>query len=130
VDACAVLHLSLRPGFQEVCVRMLLKDQFNTNRTIFFETDEGMKAPPFNGRALIPLTSENRVRTRRQQQHVRISTVAVTYHTKLCAHRSEGKREGRGRERYGGRERETGRRATDEREIQEERVRAKKTRKR
>jgi hypothetical protein len=85
-----------------------------------------MKAPPFNGRALIALTSEHRVRTRRQQQHVRISTVAVTYHEKLCAHRSEGKREGRGRERYGGRERETGWRATDEREIQEERVRAKK----
>ena len=121
-----VLHLSLRPGFPEVCVRMLLKVQFNTNRTFFLETDDGMKAPPFNGRARIPLTSEHRVRTRRQQQQrVRISTVAVTYHEKLCADRSEGKREARGRERYGGRERD--RKESDgerTREIQDESVRA------
>ena len=99
--------------------------QFNTYRTnIFLETDEGMKAPPFNGRALIPLTSELRVRTCRQQQRVRISTVAVTYHEKLCAHGIlviERGEEG-GRDMEG--ERETGRRATDEREIQNESVRA------
>ena len=125
MDACVVLHLSLSPRFQEVCVRMLLAVQFNNNRTNFFlETDEGMKAPPFNGRALIPLTSELRVRTCRQQQRVRISTVAVTYHEKLCAHWilviERGEEGGRDMEGEG----ETGRRATDEREIQNESVRA------